>query len=172
MAGILLILLGVFKLGAIIKFIPYPIIVGFTSGIAVTIFTTQIADIFGLNFGGEKVPGDFIGKWMIYFRHFDTVNWWNAVVSILSIIIIAITPRFSKKIPGSLIAIIVVTIGVYVLKTYAGIDSIDTIGDRFTIKSEYVSNLGCKNSDGYTAGKAYNDRIGNKFNNRSQFKYS
>ena len=136
MAGILLILLGVFKLGAIIKFIPYPIIVGFTSGIAVTIFTTQIADIFGLNFGGEKVPGDFIGKWMIYFRHFDTVNGWNAVVSILSIIIIAITPRFSKKIPGSLIAIIVVTIGVYVLKTYAGIDSIDTIGDRFTIKSE------------------------------------
>ena len=136
MAGILLILLGVFKLGAIIKFIPYPIIVGFTSGIAVTIFTTQIADIFGLNFGGEKVPGDFIGKWIIYFRHFDTVNWWNAVVSILSIIIIAITPRFSKKIPGSLIAIIVVTIGVYVLKTYAGIDSIDTIGDRFTIKSE------------------------------------
>jgi len=136
MAGILLILLGVFKLGAIIKFIPYPIIVGFTSGIAVTIFTTQIADIFGLNFGGEKVPGDFIGKWMIYFRHFDTVNWWNAVVSILSIIIIAITPRFSKKIPGSLIAIIVVTIGVYVLKTYAGINSIDTIGDRFTIKSE------------------------------------
>ena len=136
MAGILLILLGVFKLGAIIKFIPYPIIVGFTSGIAVTIFTTQIADIFGLNFGGEKVPGDFIGKWMIYFRHFDTVNWWNAVVSILSIIIIAITPRFSKKVPGSLIAIIVVTIGVYVLKTYAGIDSIDTIGDRFTIKSE------------------------------------
>ena len=136
MAGVLLILLGVFKLGAIIKFIPYPIIVGFTSGIAVTIFTTQIADIFGLNFGGEKVPGDFIGKWMIYFRHFDTVNWWNAVVSILSIIIIAITPRFSKKIPGSLIAIIVVTIGVYVLKTYAGIDSIDTIGDRFTIKSE------------------------------------
>ena len=136
MAGILLILLGVFKLGAIIKFIPYPIIVGFTSGIAVTIFTTQIADIFGLNFGGEKVPGDFIGKWMIYCRHFDTVNWWNAVVSILSIIIIAITPRFSKKIPGSLIAIIVVTIGVYVLKTYAGIDSIDTIGDRFTIKSE------------------------------------
>lgn len=136
MAGILLILLGVFKLGAIIKFIPYPIIVGFTSGIAVTIFTTQIADIFGLNFGGEKVPRDFIGKWMIYFRHFDTINWWNTIVSIASIIIIAITPRFSKKIPGSLIAIIVVTAVVYLLKTYAGIDTIDTIGDRFTIKSE------------------------------------
>ena len=65
MAGVLLILLGVFKLGAVIKFIPYPIIVGFTSGIAVTIFTTQIADIFGLNFGGEKVPGDFISVILI-----------------------------------------------------------------------------------------------------------
>ena len=129
MAGVLLILLGVFKLGAVIKFIPYPIIVGFTSGIAVTIFTTQIADIFGLTFGGEKVPGDFVGKWMIYFRHFDTVNWWNTIVSIVSIFIIAITPRFSKKIPGSLIAIIVVTVAVWLMKVYGGIDCIDTIGD-------------------------------------------
>lgn len=136
MAGVLLILLGVFKLGAIIKFIPYPIIVGFTSGIAVTIFTTQIADIFGLNFGEEKVPGDFVGKWLIYFRHFDTVNWWNAIVSIVSIAIIALTPRFSKKIPGSLIAIIVVTVAVYLLKLYGGIDCIATIGDRFTIQSK------------------------------------
>lgn len=69
MAGIILVLLGIFKLGTIIKFIPYPIIIGFTSGIAVTIFTTQIADIFGLNFNGEKVPGDFIGKWILYFHH-------------------------------------------------------------------------------------------------------
>ena len=131
MAGVLLVLLGVFKLGAVIKFI-----VGFTSGIAVTIFTTQIADIFGLNFGGEKVPGDFIGKWMIYFRHFDTVNWWNAIVSVVSVFIIAITPKFSKKIPGSLISIIVVTIAVYLMKTYGGITCIDTIGDRFTIQSQ------------------------------------
>lgn len=136
MAGVLLILLGVFKLGAVIKFIPYPIIVGFTSGIAVTIFTTQIADIFGLSFGDEKVPGDFVGKWMIYFRHFDTINWWNTIVSFASIIIIAITPKFSKKIPGSLIAIIVVTVAVYLMKTFGGIDCIQTIGDRFTIKSE------------------------------------
>ena len=136
MAGVLLVLLGVFKLGAVIKFIPYPIIVGFTSGIAVTIFTTQIADIFGLNFGGEKVPGDFIGKWMIYFRHFDTVNWWNAIVSVVSVFIIAITPKFSKKIPGSLISIIVLTIAVYLMKTYGGITCIDTIGDRFTIQSQ------------------------------------
>ena len=136
MAGVLLVLLGVFKLGAVIKFIPYPIIVGFTSGIAVTIFTTQVADVFGLTFGEEKVPGDFIGKWMVYFRHFDTINWWNTAVSILSIIIIAVTPRFSKKIPGSLVAIILVTIGVYLLKMYGGITCIDTIGDRFSIKSE------------------------------------
>lgn len=136
MAGVILILLGVFKLGAVIKFIPYPIIVGFTSGIAVTIFTTQIADIFGLTFGGEKVPGDFVGKWLIYFRHFDSVNWWNTLISIASIAIIALTPRFSKKIPGSLIAIVLVTVVVYLLKAYAGVDCIDTIGDRFTIKSE------------------------------------
>lgn len=136
MAGIILILLGVFKLGAVIKFIPYPIIVGFTSGIAVTIFTTQIADVFGLNFGGEKVPGDFVGKWILYFRHFDTVNWWNAIISVFSILIIAITPKFSKKIPGSLIAIIVVTLSVYLMKVYGGVDCIDTIGDRFSIKAE------------------------------------
>lgn len=136
MAGVLLILLGVFKLGTVIKFIPYPIIVGFTSGIAVTIFTTQIADIFGLKFGDEKIPGDFIGKWILYFHHFDTVNWWNVAVSLVSIIIIAITPKFSKKIPGSLVAIIFVTLGVYALKMYGGITCIDTIGDRFSIKAQ------------------------------------
>ena len=136
LAGVLLILLGVFKLGAVIKFIPYPIIVGFTSGIALTIFTTQIADIFGLQFNGEKVPGDFIGKWLLYFKHFDTVNWWNAVVSFVSVFIIAITPKFSKKIPGSLVAIVLVTIVVYLMKMYGGITCIDTIGDRFTIQSQ------------------------------------
>ena len=136
MAGVLLILLGVFKLGAVIKFIPYPIIVGFTSGIALTIFTTQIADIFGLQFGGEKVPGDFIGKWLLYFKHFDTINWWNAIVSFASVFIIAITPKFSKKVPGSLVAIVLVTLVVYLMKTFGGITCIDTIGDRFTIQSE------------------------------------
>ena len=136
MAGVLLILLGVFKLGAVIKFIPYPIIVGFTSGIALTIFTTQIADIFGLQFGDEKVPGDFIGKWLLYFKHFDTVNWWNAIVSFASVFIIAITPKFSKKVPGSLVAIVLVTIVVYLMKTFGDITCIDTIGDRFTIQSQ------------------------------------
>lgn len=136
MAGVLLILLGIFKLGTVIKFIPYPIIIGFTSGIAVTIFTTQIADIFGLDFKGEKVPGDFIGKWILYFHHFDTVNWWNVIVSVVSVFIIAITPKFSKKVPGSLVAIILVTVGVYCLKMYGGVTCIDTIGDRFSIKAQ------------------------------------
>ena len=108
----------------------------FRSGIAVTIFTTQIADIFGLTFGDEKVPGDFIGKWAMYFKNFGTINIWNTIVSFVSIFIIAITPKFSKKVPGSLVAIIVVTVAVYLMKTYAGIDCIDTIGDRFTIKAE------------------------------------
>ena len=135
-AGVLLVLLGVFKLGTVIKFIPYPVVVGFTSGIAVTIFTTQMTDVFGLSFGGETVPGDFIGKWMLYFKHFNTVNWWNFIVSVTSVIIIAVTPKISKKIPGSLVAIIQVPIGVWCLKSFFGIDSIDTIGDRFSINSQ------------------------------------
>ncbi|KAA6319297.1 sulfate permease SulP family, partial [termite gut metagenome] len=136
MAGIILVLLGILKLGAIIKFIPYPIIVGFTSGIAITIFTTQIADIFGLNLEGEKIPGNFVGKWLVYLRHFDSVNWWNTAISIISISIICLTPRFTKKIPGSLIAIILVTVAVYLLKTVGDVTCIDTIGNRFTIKPE------------------------------------
>ena len=134
-AGVLLILIGVFKLGTVIKFIPYPVVIGFTSGIAVTIFTTQMADVFGLNFGGETVPGDFIGKWMLYFRHLDTINWWDAGVCVISVLIIALTPKVSRRIPGSLVAIIFVTVGVWVMKTYFGIDGIDTIGDRFSIDS-------------------------------------
>ena len=134
-AGVLLILIGVLKLGTVIKFIPYPVVIGFTSGIAVTIFTTQMADVFGLNFGGETVPGDFIGKWMLYFRHLDTINWWDAGVCVISVLIIALTPQVSRRIPGSLVAIIFVTVGVWVMKTYFGITGIDTIGDRFSIDS-------------------------------------
>lgn len=133
MAGIILIFLGVFKLGTIIKFIPYPIVVGFTSGIALTIFTTQVKDLFGLTM--QNNPADFLSKWAAYIRDFTTIDPWATLVGILSIIIIAVTPRFSKKIPGSLIAIIVMTIVVYLMKTYAGITSVETIGDRFTIHS-------------------------------------
>ncbi len=133
MAGVILIFLGVFKLGTIIKFIPYPIVVGFTSGIAVTIFTTQVKDLFGLTM--QNNPADFLSKWAAYARDFATIDPWSTAVGILSIVIIAVTPRFSKKIPGSLIAIIVMTILVYLMKTYAGIASVETIGDRFTINS-------------------------------------
>ena len=135
LAGVMLVLLGVFKLGAVIKFIPYPVVVGFTSGIALTIFSTQIPDALGLSFGGESVPGDFVGKWILYFKHITTVNWWNAGVTLVSIFIIAMMPRLSRKIPGSLVAIIIVTVAVYLLKTFAGVSCIDTIGDRFSISA-------------------------------------
>ncbi|HIY36527.1 MAG TPA: sulfate permease [Candidatus Paraprevotella stercorigallinarum] len=134
MAGIFLILLGAFHLGTIIKYIPYPIVVGFTSGIAVTIFTTQVKDLFGLSI--ENVPADFIEKWIVYFRHFTTLDPWSTVVGILSVVIIAVTPRFSHKIPGSLVAIILMTVGVYLLKQYAGVTTVETIGDRFSISAE------------------------------------
>ena len=136
MAGVLLVAMGLFKLGAVIRFIPYPVVVGFTAGIALTIFTTQIADLFGMNFGGEPVPGDFIGKWMLYFRHFGSVNWANLAVGMGSILLIVLTPRFSRRIPGSLVAIVVLTAGVWALRTYAGMEGVDTIGDRFTIRAD------------------------------------
>jgi len=133
MAGVLLILLGVFKLGTIIKFIPYPIVVGFTSGIALTIFTTQIKDLFGLSM--HIVPADFISKWIAYFQNFISISLWPTVVGLFSILLIIYTPKFSKKIPGSLVAIVLMTVLAYILKTYAGITSIETIGDRFTINA-------------------------------------
>lgn len=129
LAGIFLIVLGVCRLGTIIKFIPYPIVVGFTSGIAVTIFTTQIKDLFGLTIDG-KMPGDFLSKWGIYFQHLNTVDWITTAIGLLSILIIALTPKVSKKIPGSLVAIIVMTIGVYFLNANSSFH-VTTIGDQF-----------------------------------------
>ncbi len=134
MAGAFLVMFGLLRLGTIIKYIPYPIVVGFTSGIAVTIFTTQIKDLFGLTM--ETVPSDFIEKWIAYARDFSTIDLWSAAVGVLSVVIIAMTPRFSKKIPGSLVAIIVMTVAVLLLKNFAGVTSIETIGDRFAISNE------------------------------------
>lgn len=150
LAGVFLILLGVCRLGTIIKFIPYPIVVGFTSGIAVTIFTTQIKDLFGLQ--TEKLPGDFLSKWGIYFQHFDTLDWVTTAVGILSIVIIALTPKVSKKIPGSLVAIILMTVGVYFLNAHTTYH-VTTIGDQFgeikaTIPSLQVPNLSWENVKG------------------------
>ncbi|MDO4959040.1 MAG: sulfate permease [Prevotellaceae bacterium] len=133
MAGVFLVLLGVLRLGTIIKYIPYPIVVGFTSGIAITIFTTQIKDLFGLQI--DKVPSDFIEKWGCYIENFSTLDIWSLAVGLLSILIIVGTPKINKKIPGSLVAIILTTVLVVALKQYAGVDSIETIGDRFTISA-------------------------------------
>ena len=137
MAGFFLLLFVLLHLGTIIKYIPYPIVVGFTSGIAVTIFTTQIKDLFGLTLPSN--PSDFIEKWGVYIQNFDTIDPWCAIIGVASVLVIAITPRFSKKIPGSLIAIILMTVVALMLKNYAGISSIETIGDRFSISNELPS---------------------------------
>lgn len=133
MAGILLILMGVFKLGNIIKFVPYPVIVGFTAGIALTIFSTQMNDLFGMNIQG--VPADFIDKWVCYAEHIKDINWWAFAVGAVSLAILIFLPRLSKKIPASLVAIIVMTLITWLLRRFAGVDSILTIGDLYTIPS-------------------------------------
>ena len=129
LAGLFLILLGACRLGTIIKFIPYPIVVGFTSGIAVTIFTTQIKDLFGLTIEGG-LPGDFISKWGVYLQNFASIDWTTTAVGVLSVLIIILTPKISKKIPGSLVAIILMTVAVYFLNAYTKFH-VDTIYDQF-----------------------------------------
>ena len=130
-AGIMQILMGVFKLGSVIKFMPYPIIVGFTGGIAITIFSTQMNDLFGL--GIENVPANFIDKWACYFDNIANINWMAFLVGLVSILIIIYTPKFSKKIPGSLLAIVVMTVVCWLLREYAGVTSIKTIGDLYEL---------------------------------------
>lgn len=137
MAGAFLVLFGILRLGTIIKYIPYPIIVGFTSGIAVTIFTTQIKDLLGLSM--TEVPSDFIEKWIAYAHSLNMIDWWSALVGVLSVIIIVCTPRVNKRVPGSLVAIIVMTVVALVLKNQFGVMSIETIGDRFSISNELPS---------------------------------
>ena len=134
MAGVFLILMGVLRLGTIIKYIPYPIVVGFTSGIAVTIFTTQIKDLTGMQM--DSNPADFIEKWIAYFHNIGNIDLWSTAMGLLSILIITMMPKISKKIPGSLIAIIIVTIVAILLKEYCGVNSIETIGDRFSINAK------------------------------------
>lgn len=144
LAGVFLILFGVLHLGTIIKYIPYPIVVGFTSGIALTIFTTQIKDLLGLTM--QSVPSDFIEKWIAYVGAFPSIDWWSAGVGMVSVAIIASWNKvasflrplssFLQKLPGSLIAIILMTVAALLLKQYAGVATIETIGDRFSISSQ------------------------------------
>ncbi len=125
MAGLILVALGFFRLGTVIKFIPYPIVVGFTAGIALTIFSTQINDFFGL--GLKNVPSEFIPKWGAYISNFGNIDWVTLCVGLAALAIIIVTPKVSRRLPGALIAIIIVTAVVAVVP---GI-SVETIGDRF-----------------------------------------
>lgn len=136
MAGILLVLMGFCHLGNVIKFVPYPVVVGFTGGIALTIFSTQMNDLFGL--GLTNVPADFIDKWICYIQNFVKIDLWSLAIGLGSLLIIIFVPKISKKIPGSLIAIIFATLFVWLLKEYtdiAGIHGITTIADLYDLPS-------------------------------------
>lgn len=125
MAGLILVALGFFRLGTVIKFIPYPIVVGFTAGIALTIFSTQINDFFGL--GLKNVPSEFIPKWGVYLSNFGNIDWTTLAVGVAALAIIILTPKVSRRLPGALIAIILVTASVSLIP---GVH-VETIGDRF-----------------------------------------
>lgn len=129
MAGVILILMGLFRLGTVIKFIPYPIVVGFTAGIALTIFSTQINDLLGL--GLRDIPGEFIPKWGMYFRNLANVSVPAVATSLLSLLIIIGTPKISKRLPGPLMAIIIVTALCAVMGRSFDWFYVETIGDRF-----------------------------------------
>ena len=128
MAGVMLVLMGLFRLGDIIKFMPYPIIVGFTGGIAVVIFSTQMKDFFGLTM--PEVPSEFIDKWGAYFRYFHTLNPLALSIAIGTVVISLLWKKVTQKVPGTLIAIIITTVIAYFLKTYWGAD-IETIGSKY-----------------------------------------
>jgi SulP family sulfate permease len=124
LAGVMLLILGLARLGSIIKYIPYPVITGFTSGIAVIIFSTQIKDLLGLTTG--PLPGDFLGKWAEYARHLDTINWAAAVLSVVCIALIVYWPKAWRRVPGSVVALVLATVATQILGL-----SVETIGSRF-----------------------------------------
>ena len=124
LAGCMLIIMGFARLGSVIKFIPHSLIIGFTSGIAVIIFSSQIKDFFGLTMGA--VPADFIEKWQAFFTHFNSINLYATALAVGTIIIILIFPYISKKIPGSLVAIVITTLIVQFFDL-----PVETIGSRF-----------------------------------------
>jgi sulfate permease, SulP family len=109
-AGVMLVLMGLVRMGALLKFVPYPVIVGFTSGIAVIIFSSQINDLLGLNI--EKVPADFVEKWIEYIRHISALDPYTIAVGGVSLLIIILWPKVTHRVPGQLIAILVVTFAV------------------------------------------------------------
>lgn len=128
LAGIILVLMGAFKLGSIIKFIPYPIVVGFTSGIAVVIFSTQVKDFLGLTI--ENLPSEFIPQWGAYFTHLATFRLHEFLLSLGCLLVIIFWPKVTNKVPGSLIAIILGT-AASILLTKFGVAEFATIGSKF-----------------------------------------
>jgi sulfate permease, SulP family len=124
MAGFILVAFGLFRLGAAIKFIPYPVTIGFTSGIALIIFSTQIRDLLGLEMA--SVPSEFLPKWTAYVHAFDTVNPWAFLVAVAALAIIVVWPKISTRIPGPFVALIVTTALVQLLHL-----PVETIGARF-----------------------------------------
>ena len=124
MAGILLMIMGFARMGSIIKFFPYPLIVGFTTGIAVIIFSSQMKDFFGLQMGA--VPVAFIEKWKQYFEFISSVNWYSFAIGLVTVLVIIYFPRVSHKIPGSLVAILLVTAAASLFHL-----PVETIGSRF-----------------------------------------
>lgn len=132
-AGVLLIVMGALRLGTLIRYVPYPIVVGFTAGIAITIFSTQMNDLFGL--GLANIPANFIPKWGAYIGAAGRVEWLPLLFGLSSILIITQSGRIIKKVPGSLLAIVLLTAIAFLLKRYAGIETLECIGDRYKIDS-------------------------------------
>ena len=124
MAGVMLIIMGFARLGSVIKFIPHPLIIGFTSGIAILIFSSQMKDFFGLKMGA--VPTDFLDKWKSYIESVGSVNIYSLVIAAATVAIILLWPKVTHKIPGSLIAILVTTATMQILHL-----PVDTIGSRY-----------------------------------------
>lgn len=124
MAGVMLIIMGLSRLGSVIKFIPHPLIIGFTSGIALIIFSSQVKDFLGLKMG--SVPADFTDKWTSYIENFQSVNLYAMAISVVTVLIIVLWPRITHKIPGSLVAILVTTAAMQLLDL-----PVETIGSRF-----------------------------------------
>src|SRR5205085_1282910 len=111
MAGVFLFVMGLARLGTMIKFIPYPVTMGFTSGIAVLIFTTQIKDFFGLTV--DKVPSEFVEKMKMLGEHFGTLQWPTVVLAVASFAIIRLWPKaLQRRVPGSIVALLVGTLAV------------------------------------------------------------
>lgn len=136
LAGVILVIMGLLRLGNIIKLIPYPIVVGFTSGIALTIFSSQIKDFFG--FQSAPTASDFVSKWTDFIANCGSSSLGAIIVGAATILIIIYFPRITSKVPGSLIAILFTTSGIYILQHVYNVplfDGVETIGDRFKINA-------------------------------------